>query len=148
MLSENSTTTTARKATNGGCWNCTPQPTAAPARDASTATSARAQNDARMPAVVARVPKSSCERPSPALLTRPKSFSDSTGSTQGMALRMKPPTTASNSMPSRPPEAPPPADGWPAAGPAPPANQSPFAAAPPAPTTRFATALVVTGGRH
>ena len=55
-LSENSSTTTVRKATKPGCWNCTPQPMAAPAWRASTAVPASAQKEARIPAVVASAP--------------------------------------------------------------------------------------------
>ncbi len=84
MLSEKSTTTTARKATKPGCWNCTPQPTAAPATLASTAAPASSQKENSTPKVVASAPATKWERPWPALLTRPKILSESTGRTQGI----------------------------------------------------------------
>src|SRR5947199_20067 len=66
-LRQKRTTITARKATKPGRWNCTPQPTAEPAARAAMAARARAQNEARMPAEVARAPRVTSARPWPAL---------------------------------------------------------------------------------
>ena len=100
-LRQNSTTTTSRKVTKTGFWNWTPQPTAAPAARATTAVPARAQNESTMPAAVARAPPTTAERPWPALLTRPKTLSERTGRTHGMAFKIRPPRTPRASMARR-----------------------------------------------
>ncbi len=90
-----------RKATKPGCWNCTPQPIAAPAWRARMAVPASAQNETRMPAVVARAPMRIVRVDFPEACTRPKSLSDRIGSTHGMPLRMKPPSSASSRIAGR-----------------------------------------------
>ena len=160
-LRQKSTTTTARKATKPGCWNCTPQPTAAPAARKETAASPSARKEARMPAEVARAPRTTSARPWPALRTRPKSLSESTGSTQGMALRMSPPSTASSSVRARLPAGfgtgaavgAAAGAGAAAAGPLPsPAaggvKRSACRGLPPGSTLSWISACEVTGGRH
>ena len=92
----------AMAARNSGCWNWKPQPTASPA--ALQARRPGRQRGGSSPARRRRWRGSSGARarvgvsPWP---TKASSFSDSTGSTQGMRLRMSPPSRAASSAGSR-----------------------------------------------
>ena len=146
----NSSTTTVRADTKAGFWNWMPQPTAAPADRAMTAAVARSRNETRMPVAVARLPATTAPRPPSALFTSPTIFSDRTGSTQGIALRIRPPRNARRMKPRKllgsafeiltcP--------GIPLML-APAANTSSFTGSPASPTSSPSVCSVVIGARH
>ena len=89
-LQAKSVSSTAMKTRNSGCWNCTPQPTAMPADLSATIAAARIRKDRIIPAAEARKPRRTAVRERPPCSITPSSLIDSTGSTQGMKLRMKP----------------------------------------------------------
>ncbi len=83
----------ARPATTGGDWSWKPQPTAAPPLRTATRSPPRARNVTRTPAKKAR-PCARADRSSPPWPASDAAFSDSTGNTQGMRFRIRPPRKA------------------------------------------------------
>ena len=83
-----------------------PQPTVMPAAFTATAALASTAKEARMPADDARKARRVSVRPAPPWPTTPRSLIDSTGSTQGIRLRIKPPKSAVSSARTKPALAP------------------------------------------
>ena len=97
-LAANSVMAVAIAAKNQGCWNWMPQPTATPACLSAASTRAMARKETMIPAAVASSCRRTPRRSAPANPASSRSFSESTGSTQGMTFRINPPTSA---MPRR-----------------------------------------------
>ena len=91
------------KMRKAGLWNWMPQPTACPPALSATSAPARTRNDTTIPAAEARKFARTVARAAPPWLTTLSSLIDSTGSTHGIRLRMRPPSSASASTPSSPP---------------------------------------------
>ncbi len=105
MLSATKSMTRARAPTTTGDCSWKPQPTAAPAALAASTRPARPRNVTSTPARKA----SPCALASPgwwAWAARLAAFIDSTGNTQGIRLRISPPTKANSTAETRPRSAP------------------------------------------
>ena len=97
-LQANSATMTATAAMNTGCWNWMPQPTASPADFSAINPEASSSSEKMMPAAVARKLARTVAGGALPYLTRDISFNDSTGKTQGIRLRIRPPSSAKANM--------------------------------------------------
>ena len=93
-------TRTAIAAMKAGSWNWTPQPIERPAAFTAMSAPAMTRNETTMPAAVARNPARTARGARPPWLTTEMNFRLSTGSTQGIRLRIRPPISATPSMAS------------------------------------------------
>ena len=147
MLSVKRRITTASAPTKSGSWNWIPQPTATPAARAPIAAPASSRKERMIPAAVARLPVVRARLPPSALFISPKTLSDSTGSTHGIAFRISPPRKPRSTNHRNPRPAPPSCDPWPPVVVSA-AKNSEFATSPPAAIVSPTVAGVVTGARH
>ena len=97
-LQANSATIRIMAMRNQDCWNWMPQPTAMPAALTHTSAPARSRNETTMPAAEAKKLRLTARRSPPPWPTTPRSLIERTGSTQGMRLRISPPSTARTRM--------------------------------------------------
>ena len=95
----NTRITTASTNTNGADCSWKPQPSCWPPARSSASTPASAQNDSSTPAVNASPCRLALRRLAPACSTKPTILMPSTGNTQGIRLRIRPPSSASIRMP-------------------------------------------------
>src|SRR5580698_9079896 len=107
-LSAKTSITTARQKTNAGDCSWNPQPSCAPPARSTASTPASAQNDTSTPSVNATPCSVTLRRSLPDWFTKPTILMPSTGNTQGIRLRIRPPnsadTSVANSLPIAVPE--------------------------------------------
>ena len=88
--------------TKAGDCSWKPQPSCEPPARSASSRPASAQNESNTPSVKIRPCFTTLPRSLPDWFTKPSTLMPSTGNTQGMRLRMRPPSSASKSVPARP----------------------------------------------